>query len=41
MMNKYITALKHKGLHSHQMFIKSIQKMKRRTGLANHIRHLQ
>ena len=29
MMKKYITILKHTGLHSHQMFIKSILMMKR------------
>lgn len=29
MMNKYITILKHTGLYSHQMFIKSIPMMKR------------
>lgn len=32
MMNKHITILKHTGLHPHQMFIKSIPKMKRRNG---------
>ena len=32
MMNKHITLLKHIGLHPHQMFIKSIPKMKRRNG---------
>ena len=30
MMNKHITILKHTGLHPHQMFIKSISKMKSR-----------
>ena len=29
MMNKYITRLKHTGLQSHQMFIKSVPMMKR------------
>jgi len=29
MMNKHITILKHTGLHSHQIFIKSILMMKR------------
>ena len=34
MMKKYITILKHTGLHSHQIFIKSILMMKieRRSG---------
>lgn len=32
MMNKHITILKHTGLYSHQIFIKSIPMMKRRNG---------
>ncbi|RGR33865.1 hypothetical protein DWY54_08425 [Parabacteroides distasonis] len=32
MMNKYIIILKHTGLQSHQMLIKSIPKMKRERG---------
>lgn len=32
MMNKHITILKHTGLYSHQMFIKSIPMMKRERG---------
>lgn len=32
MMNKNITALKHTGLHPHQISIKSIPKMKMRNG---------
>ena len=32
MMNKHITILKHTGLYSHQIFIKSIPMMKRING---------